>query len=274
MEASVQNEEEQILQSHWLWPEKPLLGMFVWCVTYKNYSLWFARWGFKAHRANPHVLSSCVWTVIFLENNSAEKWMAVAWFWCLSNWPICFFVFSTSHLFLFSFQLCPFFSWELTSRMPKHYSLWPAGNGPFYISRLPSHRLKIMESLLLPVPSRSVFLGILWKTLGVDPGMTPCPVPSLWGTSQLGIKPVLAVSRILVVFETGKPCRLEETAVLGSQGRATQHPREKGDKRHAATLHRQQLFFVRFKIYSVKNYATVCGAKVIFTHDRMASSLK
>lgn len=42
-----------------------------------------------------------------------------------------------------------------------------------------SHGLWIVESPLLPEPSMSVFLGILRKTLGVDPGMTPCPVPGL-----------------------------------------------------------------------------------------------
>lgn len=120
------------------------------------------------------------------------------------------------HLICSSSALSPF-SWEVASHMPKHYSQWPFSNGPFYIPGLPSHRLKIMESPRLPAPSRSVFLGILRKTLGVDPGMTPCPVPGLWGTSQLGIKPVLGVSRILVVFETGNPHRLEETAVPDSQ---------------------------------------------------------
>lgn len=128
----------------------------------------------------------------------------------------------------------------------------PSSNDPFHISRISSHRLRIMESPLLPEPSRSVFLGILRKTLGVDPEMAPCPVPGLWGTSQLGIKPVLAVSRILVVFETGNPYWLEEAAIPDSQREL--HRRETRDKRGVATLNMQQLFFlhVRFKIFSVK----------------------
>lgn len=149
--------------------------------------------------------------------------------------------------------------------MPKHYRQWPFGSDPFYMSRLPSHRLNIVESPLLPAPSRSVFLGILRKTLGVDPGMTHCPVPGLWGTSQLGIKPVLAVSRILVVFETGNPNRLQET--VRELHNNTERESETADKRGSATLNMQQLFFslhVRFKIFSVRNWAAVCKAKTFF----------
>lgn len=143
--------------------------------------------------------------------------MSFAWCWCISNCPMCYFLlFYISSVPLQLSTLSPF-SWEVVSHMPNHYSQWPFSNDPFHISRFPSHHLWIVESPLLPEPSRSVFLGILRKTLGVDPGMTPCPVPGLWGTSQLGIKPVLAVSRILVVFETGNPYWLEDTAVPDSQ---------------------------------------------------------
>lgn len=51
-------------------------------------------------------------------------------------------------------------------------------NYPIYISSRPPRRVGTVESSLLPEPSGNVFLGILRKTLGVDPGMTPCPVPS------------------------------------------------------------------------------------------------
>lgn len=61
----------------------------------------------------------------------------------------------------------------------QNYSQWPSGYTPFHISRLLSCRLKTVESPLLPACSRSVFLGILRKTLGVDLAMTPCPVPGL-----------------------------------------------------------------------------------------------
>lgn len=50
---------------------------------------------------------------------------------------------------------------------------------PIHISsRRPPRHVGTAESSPLPEPSGSVFLGILRKTLGVDPGMTPCPVPS------------------------------------------------------------------------------------------------
>lgn len=105
--------------------------------------------------------------VIFFENNSTEIWMSYAWFWCISNWLMCYFLFLICSSVAFNFVP---FSWEVVYHMPKHYSHWPFGIGPFYISRLPSHHLNIMESPLLPVPSRSVFLGILRKTLGLTLG--------------------------------------------------------------------------------------------------------
>lgn len=152
--------------------------------------------------------------------------MSFAWFWYNSNWLMCF-LFSTSQLLIFSFQLCPPFHAKLHPICQSVAVTGPFGNSPFYISRLPPHHhLKIAESPLLPAPSRRVFLGILRKTLGVDPGMTPCPVPGLWGTSQLGFKPVLAVSRMLVVFETGSPDHrtrrtVRESYTATKQGRET-----------------------------------------------------
>ncbi len=53
--------------------------------------------------AYPHILLIFFDQSFFFENNSTEVWMSFAWFWCLSNWPMCLFLFCTSHLFLFSF---------------------------------------------------------------------------------------------------------------------------------------------------------------------------
>lgn len=212
--------------------------------------------------------------MIFFENNSTEIWMSSAWFWCISNWPMCYFLLSVSRLVLFSLQLSPFSS-EVAPHVPKHYSQWLTGSCPLHIAGLPSHHLKIMESPLLPVPSRSVFLGILMKTHCVDPAMTPCPVPGLWGTSQLGIKPVLAVLRILVVFETGNPRWLEETAVRDRQEELQQ--REKGDKSSASTLNEQQLLFSAYQIkilYLVSKTMPWSAKPGHFTDNRMASGLK
>lgn len=157
-----------------------------------------------------------------------------------------FFYISSFHLHLST--LSPF-SWEVASHKAKPYNQWP-----FHISRISSHRLRIMESPLLPEPSRSVFLGILRKTLGVDPGMTPCPVPGLWGTSQLGIKPVLAVSRILVALRLAILTGWRRQRYRTVKESYTTTRRETGDKWGVASLNMQPFFFlyVRFKIFSVK----------------------
>lgn len=83
------------------------------------------------------------------------------------------------HLVIITF--CPLFD-ENRNSFDKS---WPVGSTPCHHG----------ESLMLHVPSRSVFWGILWKTNGVDPGLTPCPVPGLWGTSQLGTNPFLALQK-------------------------------------------------------------------------------
>lgn len=83
------------------------------------------------------------------------------------------------HLVIITF--CPLFD-ENRNSFDKS---WPVGSTPCHHG----------ESLVLHVPSRSVFWGILWKTNGVDPGLTPCPVPGLWGTSQLGTNPFLALQK-------------------------------------------------------------------------------
>lgn len=95
------------------------------------------------------------------------------------------------HLVIITF--CPLFD-ENRNSFDKS---WPVGSTPCHHG----------ESLVLHVPSRSVFWGILWKTNGVDPGLTPCPVPGLWGTSQLGTNPFLALQKKknLVVFENDHP---------------------------------------------------------------------
>lgn len=135
------------------------------------------------------------------------------------------------------------FSWEVTSHKPKHCSQRSFISDPLHISRLPLHALRIMESPLPPEHSRRVLLGILRKTLGVDPRMTPCLVPGLWGTSQLGIKPVLAVSRILVVFKTGNPLPLEEAAVLDSQESYTTTQRETWEIKEVQALWKCRSYF-------------------------------
>lgn len=83
------------------------------------------------------------------------------------------------HLVIITF--CPLFD-ENRNSFDKS---WPVGSTPCHHG----------ESLVLHVPSRSVFWGILWKTNGVDPGLTPCPVPGLWGTSQLGTNPFPALQK-------------------------------------------------------------------------------
>lgn len=84
-------------------------------------------------------------------------------------------VFNSVPLFFFFFILG-----KLCLRCQSLAASGPYTNDPFRIStRFPSRRLNIAESPLLPEPGGSVFLGILRKTLSVDPGVTPCPVPGL-----------------------------------------------------------------------------------------------
>lgn len=132
-----------------------------------------------------------------------------------------------------------------------------------------------MESPLLPEPSRSVFLGILRKTLGVDPGMTPCPVPGLWGTSQLGIKPVLAVSRILVALRLAILTGWRRQRYRTVKESYTTTRRETGDKWGVASLNMQPFFFlyVRFKIFSVKKLQQSANP-IDFTQTMLAGGLE
>lgn len=103
------------------------------------------------------------------------------------------------HLVIITF--CPLFD-ENRNSFDKS---WPVGSTPCHHG----------ESLMLHVPSRSVFWGILWKTNGVDPGLTPCPVPGLWGTSQLGTNPFLALQKKKISWSLGMttPDEMGDTAV-------------------------------------------------------------
>lgn len=65
--------------------------------------------------------------------------------------------FSTFHLFIFSFQLCPpFFMGSCISYAKALQPPVPLAMVHFTYPGFP-HRLKIVESPMLPVPSRSVF---------------------------------------------------------------------------------------------------------------------
>lgn len=146
--------------------------------------------------------------VIFFENNSTEIWMSYAWFWCISNWLMCYFLFLICSSAAFNFV--PFFVGSCVSYAK---TLQPLGLWQWFVLHI---QASFTSSEYHGVSSAScaqqecIFRNPQENTW-FDPGMTRCPVPGLWGTSQLGMKPVLAVSRILVVFETGNPDWLKET---------------------------------------------------------------
>lgn len=145
--------------------------------------------------------------------------------------------FFISHVTLQLSTLSPF-SWEVACHVPKHYSHWPFSNHQFHISRFPSHRLRIVESPLLPEPSRNVFLGILRKTLGVDPGMTPVQFQACEELHSLELSLILQCQEFSWFLRQAiRNCWRRRRYRTVRKSYATQ--RETGDKRGAAALNMQ-----------------------------------
>lgn len=128
----------------------------------------------------------------------------------------------------------------------------------FTYPKLPPHHPKITESHLLPELSWSGFFrNPPERNLCFDPEMTPCPVPVLWGTLQLEIKPVLYVSRI-PISDNLQPQGDAESERVNNRRKICEI------KRGAAALNMHHIHFLcmsALRLFVVKT-ATACRANI------------
>lgn len=162
---------------------------------------------------------------------------------------------STFHTLLSSFQLCPLL-WKVARHLPEPHSHLPfkqSSNSPFRASPL---IVSARPSLFCFLNPAGVFLGILRKTLGVDPGMTPVQFQACEELHSLEL------SLILQCQEFSWSLRQAIRDCWRRRWYRTVRPsyttrREAADKRGADTLNMQQIPFfslsVSFNMFTVKN---------------------